>query len=62
MVRPVVYLALKAIGAAKKAEEEEEIEVDKSCVGDIFRFFTAAHGFWEQSTEVTVLVFWKKLP
>lgn len=39
------FLALKAIGAAKKAEEEEEIEVDKSCVGDIIRFFTAAHGF-----------------
>ena len=30
MVRPDEYLALKAIGAAKKAEEVEEIEVDKS--------------------------------
>ena len=51
MVRPDEYLALKVIGADKKAEEVEEIEVDKRWIGDIFHFLTAAlTDFWEQST------------
>jgi len=53
------YLALKVVGAAKKAGEEKEgeIEVDKNCVGDILRFFTTVLRFcvhfthWDRERE-----------